>query len=424
LQLVNPSPGGPLSSVTLTMVIEAPEAHTRPTWRAELTATDLTGAAMLSVGIGSARLLGVVTPGDPDPILKLMRAAADGWTVAEPIDVPLAGHVPDAMSQTPAVAAVALPEPDGGPPTRMRVAWRVGMPGAAMAARDIVADPDLILLDTSTAFDLGAALAGDGVEWAAFGRPFMLGHTLLAELVAASDSETPHPGDRRVVASFWRGDDLQWTPPTQVGMPTPIDLDGLGPALIVPDMSSERSDTMSVRLGRAAPALLVASDDGAVTISSPTLTDPLPVSGELALATIVGSFGGRTVASVGVGGRVGLSLLNTSGDTPARDASPRATDLPDDAVPTGPPAPGVCLGFPFFLIPYGDAAPVQLVLSDGHDPAVVALDQPAPIHCDTVALAMTLSGNDPADPTLPFACLSHGVLQVGRLIAEPHTAGE
>lgn len=419
LQLVNPSPEGPLTSVTLTMVIEAPPAHTRPTWRTELTTTDITGSAMLSASVGSARLLGVVTPGDPDPILKLMRAADDGWTVAKPINVPLDGHVPSAMSQTPAVAVVAFPAPDGALPTRMRVAWRVGSPGAAIAARDIAANPTPIVLNTVTVFDLDAALAGEGVEWAALGRPHLLGHTLLAELVATPDTEVPHPGDRRVVTSFWRGDDLQWTPPTQVALPAPTDLDALGPAPLVSDMLSERSSTLSVRLGRAYPALLAASDDGAVTISSPTFTDSLPVSGELILATIGGSFGGRTVASVGANGRVGLSLLNTSGDTPARAASPPASDLPDDATPTGPPAPGIGLGFPFFLIPYGDAAPVQLVLSDGRDPAVVSLDQPEPVHCDAVALALTLAGNDPDDPAIPFACLSHGVLQVGRLIAEP-----
>ena len=64
------------------------------------------------------------------------------------------------------------------------------------------------------------------------------------------------------------------------------------------------------------------------------------------------------------------------------------------------------------------------MLSDGLEPVVVPLDQPEPVHCDAVALALTLAGNDPDDPAIPFACLSHGVLQVGRLIAEPHADPE
>jgi len=402
------------------MVIAPPDPETRPTWRGELAPTDITGAALLTAGLGPSRLLGVLTPGDPDPQLTLLRPADDGWTVADPILVPLTGHVPDAMSQTPAVTFVAFPEADGGPPKRMRVAFRVGMPGAAIAVRDIVLDPTPTILDAATAFDLTTALGDDPVEWAAFGRPFALGHTLVAELLAPADTEVPHPGDRRLIASFWRGDDLQWTPPAQVGMSSPTDLDALSPALDLDAIQSGRRGALSVRLGGAYPGLLAASDDGSITITTPARTAPIPLVGDLALATILGDFGARTVAAVDSDGRVALSLLQMSGDNAARTVSPPQADLPA-AAPTGAPAPGVALGFPVFLVPYGDAAPVHLVLSDGLEPAVVPLDQPEPVHCDSVALAATLTGNDPDDPALPFACLSHGVLQVGRLIAEPHS---
>lgn len=417
LQLVNPSPGGQRDSVTLNMVIEAPAGATRPTWRTELSDTELTGTSLLLAGVGPGHVLALLGPGDPDPILQLLRPTADAWATDDPIAVPLDGHVPDDMSQTPAVSAVAFPEADGSPPKRMRVAWTVGQPGAWIAARDIAINPSPIVLNTFPAIDMHAALGGHDVEWSAFGRPVLLGHTLVAELTAAADTEVPHPGDRRVVSTFWRGDDLQWTTPAQVGMPTPTDLDALGPALIVPELAGGRTTAVSFRLGGAYPGLLVASDEGAVTIS--TTDDDAPrTQSELALATILGSFGGRTVASLDPGGRVGLSLLSTSGPNQPRDASPRADDLPD-AAPTGAPAPGVALGFTVFLVPYGDAAPVQLVLCDGHDPAVVSLDQPDPVHCDAVALAPTLAGNDPARPELPFACLSGGALQIGHLIAVP-----
>lgn len=417
LQLLNDSPEGPLTSVTLTMVVAPPDPELRPTWRTELATTDITGAALLTAGLGPARLLGVVTAGEPDPVLMLLRPADDGWTVADPIAVPLPGHVPDAMSRTPAVTFVALPDEHGV--NRLRVAFRVGMPGAAIVARDIVVAETPTILDPITAIDLSAALGDDTYEWAAFGRPFALGNTIVAELIAPADTEVPHPGDRRLIASFWRGDELGWTPPTQVGMSSPTDLDALGPALDLTAIQTGRPEVLSVRLGGVHPGLLAASDDGSVTITTPPRTLPLPFAGDLALATILGDFGGRTVAALGSDGSVALALLQMSGDNPARTAAPPQADLPA-AVPTGAPAPGVSLGFPVFLVPYGDAAPVHLVLSDGHDPAVVPLDQPEPVHCEAVALAATLTGNDRDEPALPFACLSHGVLKVGRLIVEPH----
>lgn len=414
LQLLNESPEGPLTSVTLTMVIAPPDPETRPTWRTELAPTAITGTALLAAGLGPSRLLGVVGEGDPDPVLTLLRPTDDGWTVEDPLAVPLTGHVPDAMSQTPAVSFVALPD------ERLRVAFRVGMPGAAIAVRDVVLDPTPELLEPTIAFDLPSALGDDPAEWAAFGRPFALGHTIVAELLAPTDTEVPHPGDRRLITSLWRGDELGWTPPTQVGMPSPTDIDALGPALDLAAIQTGRPGALSVRLGGAYPGLLEARDDGTITITTPARTAPIPLVGDLALATILGDFGGRTVVAVDSDGRVALALLQMSGDNPGRTASPPQEDLPA-ATPTGAPAPGLGLGFPVFLIPYGDAAPVHLVLSDGLEPAVVPLGQPEPVHCDAVALAATLTGNDPDAPALSFACLSHGILHVGRLIAEPHS---
>lgn len=422
LQLLNQTPDGPLTSVTLTMEITRPFSTDLPTWHTELAATDLTGSALLAAGTGTAHLLGVIAPGDPDPVLQLLRAADDGgWTVADPISVPLDGHVPATMSQTPSVSAVALPPPDDAAPARMRVAFSVGLPGAAIATRDIVLDPTPEIQDVSTAFDLDAALAGQSVEWAALGRPFALGQTVIAELTAAADTEVPHPGDRRLVASFWRGDELQWTPPAQVGMPSPTDLDALGPALVVPELALASASTLSVRLGGAYFGRLDAADDGTITVTPPRPSASLAVSGAIALTAVASDFGSLTVTAVDAHGRVGLSLLNTSGNGTSHNASPPDPLVPA-AAPTGAPAPGVVLGFPLVLVPYGDIAPVQLVLSDGADAVIVPLDQPEPVHCDAVALAATPAGNDPEDPALPFACLSHGALQVGRLIAGPPDA--
>ncbi|MBL9101888.1 MAG: hypothetical protein JNL82_13075 [Myxococcales bacterium] len=420
LQLVNPSPEGPRNSVTLTMVVAPPKPDTRPSFSHALEPTDLADiAALLPVGAGDGRLLGLVGPGDPDPALRLLRPDdGGGWTADKPILVPLDGHVQGDMSFGPAVAAVAYPEPDGSPARRMRVAWRVGQPGHTVTARDIALNPTPIVLDAFPVFTLADALAGEPVEYAALERPFLVGRTLLVETVAALDSEVPHPGDRRVYTSFWRDDVRRWSPPQRIGMPAPTDLDALGPAPVVADIAASVDATLSVRLGGVYPGLLEARDDGTVALTTPDLNAPLAVSGALSLAAIASSFGSRSVVALDRVGRLGVTYLDTSGSNPARDVSPDIDELPD-AAPTGPLAPGVVRGFTVFLVPYGDQAPVHLVLGDGSALAVQPLADPEPLHCDAVALAPTLAGNDPQDPALALACLSHGALELGRLIATP-----
>ncbi|HEY0133359.1 MAG TPA: hypothetical protein VGB85_04745, partial [Nannocystis sp.] len=131
--------------------------------------------------------------------------------------------------------------------------------------------------------------------------------------------------------------------------------------------------------------------------------------------TIIGSFGSRTVAAVDREGRVSLSLLETSRGNVPRKISPKASKLPL-APATGPLAPGLGRGFPFFLVPYGDAAPVHVIASDGLDYFVAPL---ADLHCDALALAVTLAGNDPEQAALPLACLADGELRLGAVHIDP-----
>ncbi len=414
LQLLTLTPDAPLYSVELEMMVEAPDPKTRPTWIASVDPDPVaSGQILFASGVGASGLLALLSPGDPDPQLRIFTADTErGWTTAAPILMALPGHVLLDMSFTPAVSAVALPAPNNDP-KRLRVAYNVGLPAAQIATRDVLLDPDPTVLDPVLAFNLNDALGGAQVEWAAFGRPFAVGDTLLSELHAAPDAEQPHPGDRRLVTSLWRGDKLGWTPPQQIGTAAPSDLDALGPAPVLADIASDRSTTVAVRLGGAYPALLDVSDDGAVALTVPPLTTPLDVSGDINLATIVSNFGSRTVAAVDTTGQVSLSMLDTSRGNGPQRASPQATSLPT-APPTGAIAPGVARGYPLFLIPYGAAAPVQLVASDGENSFVQPL---ADLHCDAVALAVTLAGNDPKNPVLPLACLLDGELRLGQLTA-------
>jgi len=419
LQMLTASPEGPLYSVELEMKIEAPGVTERPLWTAELDPTVVaTGTVLLASGAGAAGLLALISPGQPDPELRLYAASADGWSTAEPVVLPLEGHVLQDMSFAPAVSAVAFPEPGGAPPKLMRAVYSVGLPGVAIATRDIQIDPGPIVLDPVVAFDLAAAMGDVQLEYAAFGRPVALGHAVIAELHAAADAEQPHPGDHRLISSFWRGPELRWTPPQQVGTAAPSDLDALGPAPVLADIPGHTTTTLSVRLGGAFPGVLELRDTGAISLTIPPLTAPLDINGDITLATLIGNFGSRTVAAVDRGGRVSLSLLETSRGNQPRTISPKATKLPVAAA-TGPIAPGVGRGFAFFLVPYGDAAPVHVLASDG----ISSFVMPVPdLHCDALTLAVTLAGNDPDQAALPLACLADGELRLGLVHIDPPTA--
>lgn len=416
LQLMTPGVDGPLYSVTLTMQVQPPLPDARPTWGASLDPEPIAaGAALFAAGAGAGGLLGLLVPGEADPAVHLFRAAPDGWVTADPVVVPLVGHVPQNMSWEPAVSAVAFLGADGGPPERLRVVYTLGLPAHTVASRDVTFAPDPVVQGPAVAFDLTSALGDSTVEFAAFGRPVALGHTLVAELDAAADAEQPHPGDRRLITSFWRGEALGWTAPQRVGTATPTDLDALGPAPVLSDISTGTATALTVRLGGAFPGLLEVRDNGATSITTPPLNAPLGVTGEVTLATLVSSFGSRTVAALDPKGRISLGMLETSHGNVPRLAPPKPSDLPD-AAPTGPLAAGVGRGFSFFLVPYGDAAPVHVVVGDGDASFVEPL---ADLNCDVVALAVTLTGNDPDEASLPLACLAHGELRLGRVTIAP-----
>ena len=314
LQLLTLTPDAPLYSVELEMKVESPDPKTRPTWTSTLDPDPVAaGQTLFSAGAGDSGLLALlappVLPDAPHPQLRLFTVDAElGWSTT-PVLVPLEGHVLSDMSFTPAVSAVAFLGPDGGAPVRLRVAHNVGLPATAIATRDVQLAPEPLLLPPVVAFDLEAALAGVQVEWAAFGRPLVVGDGLIAELHAAPDAEQPHPGDRRILSSFWRGDPLRWTPPQQIGTAAPSDIDSLGPAPVLTDIPGHRSTTLAARIGGAFPALLDVSDTGAVALTVPPFSVPLDVTGDITLATPSGEVREALAELTGINVTRGLGLL-------------------------------------------------------------------------------------------------------------------
>jgi hypothetical protein len=117
LQLLTPSPDGPLYSVELEMEVAPADPELTPVWSATLTPGVVgTGDRLLSSGLGASGLLALISAADSDPEIRLYRADAGGWSTAEPIFMPLEGHVLSNMSFGTGVSAVAFSEPDGAAP--------------------------------------------------------------------------------------------------------------------------------------------------------------------------------------------------------------------------------------------------------------------------------------------------------------------
>ncbi|MDC0671091.1 hypothetical protein [Nannocystis radixulma] len=412
LQLASHAPEGPLFSAELTMVVTAP-ITTPPRLTAELEPDPRdVGHALFVSGTSQDSLLGVLAAG-PDPALRIYRAGDGTWADAPVVETTLEGHVPETMALGPAIAAVALPPVPGSDLAVVRVAYRRGIPGDAIVTRDLTIAPEPNVGPLQTAVDLSAELFRDA-EFAALGRPFLLGDALFGEFLAADDAEIPHPGDRGVVYVRRSSDRTTWSIPERVPTAGPLDLDALGPALSVPQLSLGAG--ISVRLGQRLAGLLTLSDAGAALISVPGDDISLLPGVPTALSTITSNLGARTVAAVTRERGIGIAFLGTSGAPKSSALVVPAAKLPDFPV-TAMPAASVVLGYSAFLVPYGDAAPVHVLLGDGLDTYVVPLADPEPLFCRTVVLLPSLAGNLDA-PAIPLACLQDGALRVGLLKAE------
>jgi hypothetical protein len=402
VQLYTPGTVEPLrSNELLVRIVDA----AAPTLEAELESTVADAGGWLVANDG---LVGVVRalPGK-QPKLTIVRPTGGQWDEDGAITLALPGYEAVADELAAAVSLTMLESVDPGI-DRLRLAWRVGNPGERIDFADVIWSPDAAsVTDPETALTLAPDLVGT-VEWAELGRPVAAGDTLVAELYAPHDTESPVPGDRALVSV------ALWGTPPGPGKPsrvqlgeTAADMDAIGPALDLAALGAGAPRSFSVRVGGHGPAVIDVAASLSLRAVAESTSAPSMAQASSRLVTVLGAFGSRTVAAVTPRG-VDLFHVDASGENGATDMSPAPATLPEKK-PSADCATGVIAGAAVFLVPYGDDAPVHAVRSVG-TVDVQALED---LHCDAVELAPTVDGNDSG--TLDLACLSGDDLLLGSL---------
>jgi hypothetical protein len=374
--------------------------------------TGLEGQRLVAVGEGRDALLVVLDAHALGPRLHLVPRGETGWDVdgVRTIAAPGLGLRPGEQA-LPAAALRRSRAP--ADPGRVRVAFRVGVPGTRIDVLDVPWDDATLDAVPQASLTLDAALAGRAAEWAELGRPWLLANQVIAELWAPVDVESPRPGDRSLVWSRIHDDEPILSEPQRVTVRAAlVDLDRLGPAVDRVASEGGGPPIVGIRVDRRQPLVLEHDPAGGLR-PRPTVqrgTDRTFSHVDLPLATVVGAFGSRTVASIATGtsGRVRVAAIDDIGDAPLRDTSLSDDVLPPFAELRGELAPGSVAGVTVFLVPYGSAQPVHALHTTGD----VVRATPLPtLQCEAVALAPS---PDP-DGELPLGCIRDGELWLGSL---------
>ncbi len=421
LELVTTNKGEEIRSVTIEL--EIVRAASAITLNAEETALDiapgLTTRALHTAGTGQRGLLLLLTEDDATPTLRVLRA----WEPSAPLDVPLDGYVHSDISIGPAFTAALLGE-------TVRVAWRVGLPGAAIAGLDTpwgaAPDPGQTRELASTPPPLLHA-----AEWTAYGRPTLLHDLLIAELYAPADVETPHPGDHQLIKVAWTDDVLGEPGPAQpVALGSRFDLETPGPVIDASAVISWPPPAAAVRSSGVRPALLRRASAGTLLYTVGHAEARTGVSADLpaSTATVLGAFASQTTATAASSleqpsqPAIALSFQNGSSryedpndvswtqEALAADPPSRDDRLPLGLAPSAALAPALLAGTPVFLVPYADEASVHALISTGN---AVLVQRLGDLQCDAIATPADLAGNLLGEQL--FACLQDGIVNLGAL---------
>lgn len=414
MQLRNPSPDGPLVSEPVEVTITA-DLDLAPVV-GPVEPSGLAVSRIAAFGRGDDALLVGLAPEDPEPRLHLVPRGETGWDAAGVRTVAAPGLALGPDERTLPVAALRRGREDGEP-GRVRVAYRVGLPGSRIDLLDAdweAAAPELAPVASVT---VAAALGDRPAEWSELGRPWLMADLLLTELWAPVDVESARPGDRTLVWSRVHDDAVALDAPQRVAVLADlVDLDRLGPALDRVADEAGAPEIATVRADQHRPLVLEHDPTGSVRIRPTALEDVERTFGfvDLPLVTVVGAFGSRTVAGLitSASGRMRVALLDDLGDGGLRETSLTDDDLPAFDEVSGEIAPGSVAGLTVFLVPYGAELPVHAVHTAGVRFEVTPLPD---LQCDAVALAPSPD----ASGGLPLACARDGELWLGSLDAMP-----
>lgn len=406
LQLSNSGGDEPLLSSVLeahVLPVDAP-----PTLVVEASGATRPGRAVVASGAGATSLLAVLDDTAPQaPVLAIAPLGDDGWDLDSARTIAIPGYRREPGERGLAVA-VARVGPIGEPAERLRVAWRVDDPGTAIHFVDTSwADPP----DAPAAwvaFDLDPDVLGP-YEHAELGRPAIAGDTIVAEAIAATDVESPRPGDRMLVQARLSGVPAVVTDASRVTIGDRQDLDAIGPVLDARNVEIGGPPLLGARLDRRVPIVFEVDPVHGRLALRPSRDDgrSRALSGVVGpLSMVVGALGSRRVVGhvPGDPGRMRLVEIDDYSGGDVREHSLAADALPDPDDATGDAAVVAIAGFAVWLVPYGSDAPVHAIVTGTETPTVQPLDD---LHCDQIAAAF-----DPREPgggrEVALACASGG----------------
>jgi hypothetical protein len=403
--LANSGGEEPLDSRTIEVHL-APVASP-PVLVAEMVGEPVLGTGVLAAGAADRSVLAILDDTIAEaPVLVVAPRAWAGWDLEAARRVSIPGYRRGPEETGLAIAVQRTAAGDDPEDDRLRVAWRVGMPGTAI---DLLEEAWTSADETTIgvrAFDLDPAVLG-AYEHAELDRPALVGDTLVAEALAATDIEAPRPGDRTLLHARLSGAPVAIGGAARIVLGDRLDLDAIGPVLDPASVEVGGAPLLGARLDGRTPIVLEADPVHGRLSARPTITDGTSraLAGvEGPLASVVGAFGSRSVAGLFAGdpGRVRLVEIDDWGPGGTREHSLGPDALPDPQTATGDLAVGLVAGTAVWLVPYGADVPVHAVIGGGEEPVVQRIDA---LHCATIAV-----GFDPRDPGAPLhlACATGG----------------
>lgn len=407
LELVTPDGASINTSDPLAVVIE-PEPAGAWTWDLGDEVIGV-GEAVIAGGSGARGTLVLVdhaAGGGETTVVSMWPALGHGWDRSRRRDLPLPGHRPAAGERVPALDVARR---GSGDDERLRVAWRVDLPGRSIAVVEVDwrGQPPRDAA-TVVSIDQGWSV---GAEYAAVMRPSIVGEVVLAEVLAAADAEVAHPGDRRVIAArLDAAARLVAAQPLQLGV---FDVALLAPVLdTLADVAGEASLTSCVLGGQRLALVEIDPDSSTASLAGASRIAPDEglEAGVDGFATLVGALGSRIAAAAreDLHGVVLVEIDDVNARLGVHDL-----DLPDGDPIAAPVVAGVVDGIPVFLVARG-ASDVVLVTVRSDAPEVVELTD---LTCDAIVAARTIAGN--TDGVLGVACLRSGELRLGTIAPAP-----